>query len=76
MRARVFLRQNLFSLAGEAAHLPPAAAVLVGDLTAHDAFGVTLRVEAYEDEKGRRLQGTPRTLLIPVAKIDHVWIED
>lgn len=75
MRARVYLRQNLFSLAGEAGHLPTACAIVAGELVAHDAFGAHLRADTYEDEKGRKLQGAPRTLLIPVAKIDHVWID-
>lgn len=75
MRARVYLRQNLFTLSGEAGHLPTSCAIVAGELLAHDAFGVRLRADTYEDEKGRKLPGSPRTLLVPVAKIDHVWIE-
>jgi hypothetical protein len=75
MRARVLLRQSLFVHPADTGHVPKAAAVIHGDLRDTNAFGVLLRADAYLDEKGRALEGTPRTLLIPSAKIDHVWIE-
>jgi hypothetical protein len=90
MRARVLLRQSLFvpSASAPAAglvsspareadppHVPLAAVVLHGEIRSHDAFGVLLRADTYADDKGRALAGAPRTLLIPAAKIDHVWIE-
>lgn len=75
MRARVLLRQSLFVHPTEAAHVPKTAVVLHGDLRETNAFGVLLRADAYLDEKGRALEGAPCTLLIPSAKIDHVWIE-
>lgn len=76
MQARVYLRQNLFTLSGEAAHVPAGAAILVGKLAGTDALGVTVKVTTWLDEKGRKLDGGPRTLLVPASKIDHVWIED
>lgn len=75
MRARVFLRQALFSMSGDAGHVPPQTAVLRGTLKERDAFGVLVAVDGYEDERGKALQGPPRTLLVPATKIDHVWIE-
>jgi hypothetical protein len=85
MRVRVFLRQSLFSLpAGPApgtfddaavGHVPVNAAILTGTLVDQSGFGLTLRVEGYTDERGRALTGPARTLIVPSAKIDHVWVE-
>lgn len=75
MRVRVFLRQPLFVLPGDA-HVPPAAMILVGNLGEETPGGVLhLRAEVYLDEKGRLLEGEPRRLLVPVAKIDHMLVE-
>lgn len=88
MRARVFLRQSLFSAppcaSGGAApgasestgHVPQNAAILLGTVTDQSGFGLTFKADGYADERGRILSGPPRTLLIPSAKIDHVWVEE
>jgi hypothetical protein len=85
MQARVFLRQSLFSAppgpsasgapSDAAGHVPANAAILVGDLTEQTAFGVTITVSGWADERGRTLTGPARTLIVPAAKIDHIWIE-
>ena len=85
MRARIYLRQSLFSAppaaspgatnADAAGHVPANAAILIGTLSDQSGFGLTIIADAYADERGRPLTGATRTLLIPSAKIDHVWIE-
>ncbi len=74
MRARVFLRQNLFSLPGEAAHVPPGAAVLDGTLLRESEAGVAVRVTRWMDDRGRELAGAPRTLVVPATKLDHILL--
>lgn len=70
MRVRVFLRQSLFSMKGE--HLPAAAVILDGELVEVNALGARVRVHGWLDEKGKDLEGQPRELLIPEAKLDHL----
>ena len=72
MRVRVFLRQALFTLPGAESHLPTASAVVEGALVEASGFGLRLHVDAWFDEKGRKLEGEARQLLIPTAKVDHV----
>lgn len=72
MRVRVYLRQALFSFPGDAAHVPPHAAVVEGASSDVTASGARVLVETYYDEKGRTLEGLPCEILIPAAKIDHV----
>jgi hypothetical protein len=79
MRVRVYLRQSLFSppaSAGDPSHVPAGAAVLDGELLSEGAVGVTVRVSAFADERGRPLQGSPCTLLVPAAKLDHLRVLD
>jgi len=66
---RLFLRTPLFC-AGEA-HVPPAALVIEGELLGTDGGGLTVRATAYRSEQGRSLEGAPRTLFVPLAKLDH-----
>lgn len=74
MRVRVFLRQPLFTLPGGGEHVPPTAFILVGTLGEATALGVSVQVEQYFDERGRALDGLSRSLIVPGAKIDHVWV--
>jgi hypothetical protein len=76
MRVRVFLRQPLFTLSGDAEHVPPTATILEGTLGEATALGVSLKVDRYLDERGRPLDGKPRTLVVPGGKIDHVWVQE
>lgn len=75
MRVHVYLRASLFTLPGAARHVPDNAMVLVGTLTEQTGAGLLLQVESYLDERGRSLEGSARTLLVPGAKIDHVWVQ-
>jgi len=76
MRARIFLRQPLFTLPGAGPHVPPAAMVL--DATCTPVEGLGLRVEAWAwfDEKGRELTAASAVLILPAAKIDHLQVLD
>ena len=70
-RVRVYLRAPLFSL-GREGHLPTGVIILTGSLLGDGSGGLRLRAEAYADEKGNTLKGTPRSLIIPIAKVDHL----
>ena len=74
MRVRVYLRQSLFSLEGEAGHVPARAMVLVGKLLQETEGSLHIQVDTWCDEKGRALEDPPRTLIIPLAKVDNAWI--
>jgi hypothetical protein len=75
MPAHVYLRQSLFCLPG-AAHVPANAAVLIGEIVETTSLGTTMVVNAWLDERGRKLEGPSRRLIIPASKLDHVWIEE
>ena len=77
MRVRVYLRQPLFALPGVEAHVPDKALVLDAELTEQQAGGLTLKVDGYYDERGRKLEGASaktRTLIVPASKIDHLLV--
>lgn len=74
MRVRIFLSHRLFTLPGEAAHVPSQTAVIEGVSDDASPRGVRVMAEAYLDDKGRLLTGMPADLLIPASKIDHVLI--
>ncbi|MDP2316027.1 MAG: hypothetical protein Q8P41_24230 [Pseudomonadota bacterium] len=76
MRVRIFLRQSLFTLPGEGQHVPPTASILDGTLGEATPLGVAIKVERFLDERGRPVEGKPCTLIIPGAKIDHVWVQE
>lgn len=76
MRVRVFLRSSFFTLPGEEAHVPTAAVVLDGSVEEQNSGWVRLTTSSYMDERGRKLNGSTRTLLIPVSKIDHMLVVD
>ncbi|MBM4368393.1 MAG: hypothetical protein FJ102_19420 [Deltaproteobacteria bacterium] len=71
MRARVFLKGPLFTFAG---HVPRGAAVVEGVVKDTGGFGLTVAVEGYLDEGGKRLEGPALTLILPAAKVDHVLV--
>ena len=79
MRVRVYLRQTLFALPGADAHVPHTAMVLDAQLVDQTTAGLTLKVDGYYDERGRKLEGAvakARTLILPSAKVDHLLVID
>ena len=77
MRVRIYLRQTLFALPGAEAHVPPTAMVLDAELVEQGSGGLTVKVDGYYDERGRKLEGAsakPRTLIIPGSKVDHLLV--
>jgi hypothetical protein len=74
MRVRVFLRQTLFTLPGENAHLPGNTAVIEGVSDDPTHQGLRIFAESFLDDKGRPLEGAPCDLILPGAKIDHVLV--
>jgi hypothetical protein len=77
MRVRIYLRQTLFALPGSDAHVPHTAMVLDAEITEQGSGGITVKVSDYFDERGRKLEGAtarPRTLILPMAKIDHLQV--
>jgi hypothetical protein len=76
MRARVFLRQPLFTFPGSHGHVPANAVVLDGVCTPVEGIGLKVEVSDYFDEKGRKLEGKSTVLLVSAAKLDHLLILD
>lgn len=72
MRARVYLRQPLFTYPGSQGHVPAATMVIEGECAPAEGIGLRVDVTAYYDEKGRTLEGKPRTLILASAKLDHL----
>ena len=76
MRVRIFLRQPLFTLPGEGEHVPPTASILDGVLGEATPLGAAIKVDRFLDERGRPLEAKPCALIVPAAKIDHVWVQE
>ncbi|HNC98627.1 MAG TPA: hypothetical protein PKY30_14395 [Myxococcota bacterium] len=77
MRVRAFLRQPLFTISGSEAHVPHSAMVLEGELGEQSSSGLTIRVQSYFDDRGRKLEGATakeRTLILPGGKVDHLLV--
>lgn len=74
MRVRLYLNRPLFTLPADG-HVPRNVAVVLGTLVEQSAGGFTVRADGWLDEQGRSLGGEPRTLIVPVAKVDHVLVE-
>lgn len=74
MRARVFLRQPLFSFPGAQAHVPSAAVVLEGEVNPVEGIGLKVEITHCLDEKGRPLTVTPLTVLVPLDKVDNLQL--
>ena len=55
----------------------PAGVVAVsGSLVENTGGGLTIQVTTWRNEKGRELEGSPRTLFIPWGKLDHVDLSE
>ena len=68
---RVYLRAPLFTLKRDG-HVPAGAVILTGTLHDTSGGGLELSVSAYAGDQGQPLDGPPRRLLVPGAKVDHV----
>ncbi len=73
-RATVFLRTSLFTTTAGDHHVPKGVAVVEGELERIGDGGVTIKVAAWRNEKGRPLEGGAKTLFLPMSKVDHVDI--
>lgn len=74
-RVTVYLRAPLFTLPGEAAHVPAQAVILEGAIV-DDKGGPVLRTSRFLDEKGRLLATQASILVVPWSKIDHIRVEE
>jgi hypothetical protein len=72
MRARVYLRQPLFTYPGSQGHVPAGTMVIEGECAPAEGIGLRVDVTTYFDEKGRKLEGTSRTLIVAAGKLDHL----
>ena len=69
----IFLRQPLFTLAGDAAHVPSNGVILEGALI-DDKANPVIRVARFRDERGRVVSEKEVILVIPWSKIDHMKV--
>lgn len=69
----IYLRQPLFSLPGDAAHVPSNGVILEGAII-DDKSNPVVRVTRFLDERGRVVSEKEVTLIIPWSKIDHVKV--
>jgi hypothetical protein len=72
----IYLRTSLFSIAGDNPHVPNGIMALKGTVADRPSGGIVIRVDAYLDGRGRPLDGTPMTLFLPWAKVDHAVVHD
>lgn len=73
-RVTIFLRAPLFTLPGDAAHVPSNAVIIEGSLE-DEKGGPVVKTRKFSDERGRMLSEAQITLLIPWSKIDHLRID-
>ncbi len=57
-------------------HVPRGTSAVRGELREREHGGMTIRVHTYLDGTGKTLDNVPRTLFLPIAKIDHVLLEE
>lgn len=74
--ATVFLRTSLFIFSSGETHVPAGVSAIRGALERIGDGGVTVRAEAWLDERGRTLEGPSRTLFVPMSKVDHLDIQE
>ncbi len=74
--ATVYLRTSLFTWSSGKDHVPAGVAAVQGDLVKIGDGGVRIGVTSWLDEKGRELESTPRTLFLPMSKVDHVDLQE
>ena len=75
-QATVFLRTTLFTFSAGDRHVPSSVSAIEGELERIGDGGVTVKVSAWKDERGRTLEGAPRTLFVPMSKVDHVDLQE
>lgn len=73
-RVTIFLRAPLFTLSGDAAHVPSNAVIIEGAII-DEKGGPVISTTVFRDEKGKVLAEKSQKLLIPWGKIDHVRID-
>lgn len=72
MTVTAFLKTPLFTFDGARSPVPEGAVALTGELMSRGDGVLTLRVQGWADIKGRSLDGTPQTLMLPLGKVDYV----
>jgi hypothetical protein len=71
-QATIYLRTTLFTLAKGQPHLPVGSAIVSGELESIGDGGVRMRVTGWRNERGLELKGEPRSLFLPMSKVDHI----
>jgi hypothetical protein len=73
----IFLKNALFTLPGEAGHVPVGATIVEGAITGEFSPGVAIvKCDRFLDERGRALPEKAVVILLPWAKVDHVHVKD
>lgn len=74
--ATIYLRAPLF-VPSAIGGVPKHSMILSGTLIdGGQSGGFTVAVSRWADQHGKTLEGTPTRLFVPMAKIDHVRLED
>lgn len=75
-RVTIFLRNSLFTLTDDSAHVPAGAMVLDGTVREQPSGGLLLSLERARDHRGRDLEASEVTLFLPWSKVDHVQVHE
>ncbi len=73
-RVTIYLRTALFTLPGDAGHVPVGTTVLIGDVPDPAASNLSVTTFRFLDERGRLLAEKSIQLLVPWSKIDHIQL--
>lgn len=72
--ATVYLKTCLYTLKGTDAHIPAGSTVLGGTITEKGGGHITLHTTKFISAAGKALEGSEATLILPLAKIDHIHL--
>jgi hypothetical protein len=69
----IYLRAPLFTLTGDAAHVPHNGVIIEGAIV-DDKANPVVKVARFRDERGRVVSEKEVVLIVPWGKIDHVLV--
>ena len=75
-RVVIYLKTSLFSEDKKEGHVPSSTMILEGNITAQPSGGFVVSVTGFRSPSNKSLEGSPCTLYIPGAKIDHMLLLD
>jgi hypothetical protein len=72
----VLLNTPLFTTEEHSGGTQSEISVIVGRLIESGASGVKIQAANYKNSKGKELNSAPKTLFIPLHKIDHLLFSE